>query len=40
MILKRYLEFQTLILYYQESSEKYDIKAGFLIPNFNIVPSS
>jgi hypothetical protein len=29
MILKRDFEFQTLILYYQVSREKYDIKAGF-----------
>jgi hypothetical protein len=29
MILKRDFEFQTLIFYYQVSSEKYDIKAGF-----------
>jgi hypothetical protein len=29
MILKRDFEFQTVILYYQVSSEKLDIKAGF-----------
>jgi hypothetical protein len=29
MILKRDFEFQTVKLYYQVSSEKYDIKAGF-----------
>jgi hypothetical protein len=29
MILKRDLEFQTVKLYYQVISEKYDIKAGF-----------
>jgi hypothetical protein len=29
MILKQDFEFQTLILYYQVSSEKYDINAGF-----------
>jgi hypothetical protein len=29
MILKLYFQFQTLILYYQVSSEKYDIIAGF-----------
>jgi hypothetical protein len=28
MILKRDFEFQSVILYYQVSSEKYDIKAG------------
>jgi hypothetical protein len=40
MILKRDFEFQTVILYYQVSSEKYDIKAVFRIPDFNIVLSS
>jgi hypothetical protein len=39
MILKRDLGFRTVILYYQLSSEKYDIKAGFRIPDCNIVLS-
>jgi hypothetical protein len=40
MILKRDFEFQTVILYFQVKSEKYDIKAVFGIPNFNIILSS
>jgi hypothetical protein len=40
MILKRDLLFRTLILYYYVgSSEKYDIKAGFIIPDSNIILS-
>jgi hypothetical protein len=33
MILKRDFEFQTVRLYHQVSSEKYDIKAVFCIPD-------
>jgi hypothetical protein len=40
MILKRDFEFQTVVLYYQLRSEKYDIKAGFRIPDCKIIPSS
>jgi hypothetical protein len=40
MILKRDFEFQTVILYYQGSSEKYDIKAGFRIQDCQIIPLS
>jgi hypothetical protein len=39
MILKRDFEFKTVKLYNQVSSEKYDIKAVFGIPDFNIVLS-
>jgi hypothetical protein len=40
MILKRDFEFETVKLYYQVRSEKYDIKAGFSIPDRHIVLSS
>jgi hypothetical protein len=41
MILKRDLGFQTVMLYYQLSSDskKYDVKEGFRIPDCNIVLS-